>query len=195
MKYFKTLQDLIDYVPNCLICGKHLALLIEGRWGNKFSKTDFRSIKTSLIEDRLYSKHKVYNFCIEPKTNEIISGKEYFKVMSDGHVTIYKKCDTCYCVLRFSLADKKNRNWSIFPDLLLDSEEVKYTMRGEKDISIFKNHDSIYWKPLNPLIIEKRMSISINRKKEYYPNDYIDLSKIKDLSSLNKKISTIIVFQ
>jgi len=197
MKYFKTLQDLLDYVPNCLICGKILQLSIEGHWGNSsiFDKTEFRAIQTSYKENLLYSKHKIYSFCLDPKNNEIISGKTFFKILSDRYISVYKKCHTCYCILKCSLADKQYKIHNFFSDLILDNEEIRYTMRNKKEISIYKNHGAMYYYSNPSVAGNNKMSITLNGKRMHYPNEYIDFSKIKNLSDLNKKISTIMVFQ
>lgn len=182
---FETLQELIDYVPRCLICNKEMQLDITGTIPF-VTGYDFHSFKMILNSDgRLSSKNKSLD--INPKTNEVFSGLDTLSKMVynlTNHINIYKKCYTCSFLIKCKYDNIKYIKLEKFPTISLIQEELSYTMSKNKAVR--------YVKYFPPNFLGSSY-MTINNK--YINNFYIDLSKINNLKHLTRKIKTFLTFQ
>jgi hypothetical protein len=194
MKYFDTLQQLIDYIPNCLICKKPLYITLNGRWSLSEEEKWNDSFHTNEIsvfvkEGFLYPKNKKLNFKIDISNNMIIDNLSFFKKIHTLSFSAHKKCRTCAFCISFTTRNENHiAKVTRFPRLLLQYENIKYYTKNSKYVHIFKEYDTFGKYADNAIIL-------INKKKQYFPADYLKLDKIKDFSSLKNKLSTILTFQ
>lgn len=203
MKYFDNLQQLVNYIPNCLICGKSLPILIQGRWFSFDKVVCYKSLKTIIRDNMLESKHRSFNFKIDITTNKIIQGEEHFKEIFKSLMFVMKKCPTCYMCISLSPYQLSNYDFrskvTTFPVLNIDAEELQYTTKGGKHLILRKDYHTIYSAtklyPGYQVRPQGAISLSLDNKKQYIPNEYLILEKIKNFSSLKNKISTILIFQ
>lgn len=198
MKYFDNLQQLVNYVPNCLICGKQIPILIQGRWFYPPDVDVFKSIKTTVQDDCLLARHRKFDFKINLSNNKIIHGEEYFKDILKSRMFVFKKCSSCHIYVTLSPilenpVQAKISKFSIFPTLAIDTEEVQFTTKGGKKLFLHKDYHKSY--SSYQVFPEGIISLSVNNKRQHIPNEYLNLEKIKDFSSLKNKISTILTFQ
>lgn len=196
MKTFQTLQELLDYIPNCIICGKPMELRIVGSIPLKGEPSwrNTRSIcfKMFVLEDKLHSrKHKDFSLVIDPTTNHISSGKDVLNQMvwtSYSGIIALKKCKTCNFKIEAEYTNGINsQKLHVFPELRLVSEEIHYTMRRHKLVQIYKRYhrpDSGLGDGISVVVGHFQVNLSV-----------LDFAKIQDLDHLNNKIKTFLVFQ
>lgn len=196
MKIFQNLQELLDFIPNCIICGKQLEIQIIGTVpnsginANKFKINGWHTIdvclRMKLIDGQLQSKNKNYPLIIDLATNNILIGVEIIDKMMYRHhnsVIVNKKCYTCQFKIRTmytaGIAPLKTKNQ--FPVLDFKELEIIYTMNNNRLVSIYSNN------------FNESMFVRVNgRTIESFK---LDFSKIKNLKQLNNKIKTVMVFQ
>lgn len=177
----------MDYVPHCLICGKQLELHLHGRI---YRANDNVAYHKSALHFRLKSKdeylignNKKHSFAINPLDNEISSGKDTVNDLLVNRVMVNKKCYTCYFSIVTEHPGSKLVNYKKFPPLTLKNEEIYFTRKRGKPVSIYQNyHDDS----------TLRTNIVIDRRT--VPSIYMDFSKFKNLDHLNERISTILTF-
>lgn len=183
MRTFKNIKALCDYIPNCIICSKELHYQIKGMLSAKlhdYRNGKYVSIKLSRQDNILKSKHKSYAVAIDIESNDIIDGVDIIQRIRSG--TLEKTCTTCHFKIETSFIEPiKNK----FSATSLTKEDIHYTLKGGKDISIHKwynNGSSSAWSS----------TITINNKS--LPTVTLELDKFSNLEHLNKRISTIILF-
>lgn len=194
MKVFSNFKELIDYIPNCIICGKQLDLHLNGRIEqkslitNKWNTINHIHFRLKLKDGYLVGKHKEHSFTINTLDNHIISGKDTVSALLRAHPTVNKKCYTCHFVITtespsITVANYMISNYKNFPPLTLKSEEIYFTRKREKPVSI----NQIYFEDA---ITQTRIIVGHKPVRSVY----IDFNKIKDLNHLNSKLSTILTF-
>lgn len=196
MKTFECLQELLDYIPNCIICQKVMELRIEGsvpaRSNPDYYLREKVYLKMFLFEEKLHSKRcKDYSFTIDPKNNQLFSGKDLLNRMisssSFQSIAAIKKCHTCHFKISTTYSNGTvTAKLHQFPVMQLYTEELSYTMKREKQVRIYKTYNDTYH-----LTGEKATVVVNHRHLEFN----LDLSKIQDLDHLNNKIKTVMVFQ
>jgi|ERR1035437_4010135 hypothetical protein len=186
---FATLKELINYIPNCIICGKDMEIYFGG-YNNNLSFLTKLTIDGDLIRpadnliplDRPRYRAPKYVFAININNNEIVDGEDLLNKASTYNGRIDKKCKTCIMAIHTSFTGPGIKRMKIIPEIS-GSLEIEYTMSNTKKIRI-RDHWNI------PGCID----ITIGYK-DLITKLPIDFSKIKTLKQLNKKISTIITFQ
>jgi hypothetical protein len=189
MTKFNSLKELLDYVPNCLICGKGMVISIEGmfsavdkskpRWGSGWDPFKVRLV---LEDNVLNTKHKNHKISINPHNNEVIIGNDLVTRIVFNSTKVIKICNTCVfkIITNCDAQNLKNK----FPTLTLKKEELSFTKKGGKAIQI-----NSYYELGNSLA---RTFVYINKKS--MPELTIDFSKISNFEHLNRRIDTIITF-
>jgi hypothetical protein len=194
MRAFKTLQELIDYIPKCVICQKEMKLSIEGylapidprkpRWGSGSERVYF---KLQYKDGILRSKHKNHSLSIEAATNKLIDGEDMINRLMINSIHAKKCCPTCafksYSVYQAGNTKKTHH----FPPMMLQSEELSYTLKGGKRVNIMKHH--------NFSDKDEEAKCYINYNGTMLPPIALDFNKLSDLEQINRKIKTIVTFQ
>jgi hypothetical protein len=190
MQKFKLLKELLDYIPNCILCHKPLRIVIEGRlsmvlpskprWG---SGNEVVSLKLFPKDGILSSKHKNHSVAIELETNNIIDGQDLVNRMTPSQTYVKKNCPTCHFKIQTSYIKGDIKKENCFPVLTMYSEELHYTRKGGKDVFINKYHQA------------DGSKVSIRLDGKYLPPVPLDFDKFIDLAHLNKRIDTIRLFQ
>lgn len=192
MKTFKTFQELFDYVPNCIICGKIMEIHLDGRVEqkslivNKWDTTNQIHFHLKIKNDSLIGNNKKFSFTINPIDNTIINGQETIVNLMGNWVTVYKTCRTCRCNIITKFTGNIIKKIKKFPPLTLMNEEIYFTRSQEKTVSINQSYYD------DSTLLGIRTSIVINNKQ--VKSLYIDFNKYKDLKHLNERLSTILVF-
>lgn len=186
MIIFETPQDLLNYIPTCVLCGKDMPLLIEGGIsivsGQRFSSSDERMRITMQSKDGiLYSKNKKYPINVDIVSGKLINGADIFSRLRIDYAKYLKSCTTCD--FKIECVSPKKPEKDLFPVLHLKSERIHYTLRGGKEVEINKS----YYNDAGTA------SIRIN-KKYLPPMPGLDFHKFKDLDHLNQRLGTLIVF-
>lgn len=193
MRTFKTLQELIDYIPKCVICQKDMKIAIEGylnpvgskkpRWSSGTERVYF---KLEYKDGILRSKHKSHSLAIEASTNKLIDGEDLVNRLMTQTINVKKCCPTCVfkSVSVYQAGNTKKTN--SFPPMTLRSEELNYTMKGGKRVNITKYYE------FNKPDEEAKCFISYNGSS--LSPIALDFRKLTDLDQINKKIKTIVTF-
>ena len=192
MRIFETLQELINYIPTCVICGKDMKLSIAGyvsaiapskpKWGGG---TERIYLKMELKDGILHCKHKSFNVAIETATNHLIDGGELINRLMLNTINVKKCCPTCVFKSMCTYQEGNTKKTNCFPHLILRTEELNYTMRGGKRCMIMKHHNVTDKN-------EPHCYISINNiSLQPVP---LDFTKLTSLEQINKKVKTITVF-
>lgn len=192
---FKTLQEFINYVPQCLICKKHLQLSFTGyltsvkdkrpRWAGG------REALTLKFENRdgvLYSKHKSHVLHIDVATNVVLMGHDLVDRFDTGNFYFNKNCPTCHLKISTTWSAPQLKKEKRFPELTLASEELHFTMKGGKDLSVKKYYSVFAAEPDN----ENSAQLCLNHK--YLPPVPFDFNKFNSFEQLVKRINTIVLF-
>jgi len=198
MKTFETLQQVLEYIPHCIICKKELELRVVGSIPSRTNQQYFHRqsvcLKMFMLEDRLHSRRcKDFSLIVNPADNQMSSGKNLINDMladSWSGISVIKKCKTC----NFSITarhtnsgSKQSQKMDKFPSVELYSEELHYTMKKEKPVRIHKIYQN------SARMTGESTIITVNHRQLREFN--LDLSKIQDLNHLNNKIKTVMVFQ
>lgn len=179
---FKTLKELINYCPNCVLCQKPMQLYISLYSKELRDNFKLKKLKTIIAldikNDILKSRNDNYKIEINLNSNEIISCHPMIKILNSH---LHKKCKTCKFELDYELDQVKNKSIN---DITLYFERL--------DISLKKSHNFIYYHGRSFkdnyyfmwIINGKRICI-------YYA---LDFSKITNKKQLFTKIETILTF-
>jgi hypothetical protein len=188
---FKTLEELENYIPNCIICGKHLQLFISGRlnavspakprWGSGQEQIRLPMV---LKEGVFRSKHKNHSVSVEYSSNHIIDGQDIVNRLR--FVEAEKNCPTCHFKILAKAKDGQGHKENCLPPLTISHEELHYTMKGGKPIRITKYYGT------GDTLRGESATIRIDNK--FLPPVPWDFDKFKDLAHLNKRIATIKMF-
>lgn len=197
MVTFPTLNDLHNYVPNCVVCSKPMRFAIEGivmptgptkRWGGG---TETIRMKLDVNDGKLHTivhekAKKNYNLIIDIFTNEIIEGRDIVEKIKPGNAWVRKLCPTCHFKINVNWDASAPKKKHCFPALTLNSEELHYTLKGGKDVTISK-----HYRQGDP---DNGKSATIQLSGRYLPPIPFDFNKFSDLEHLNKRLATIILF-
>lgn len=188
MIIFQTLSELYAYVPTCLICAKDLYVSIEGtiypvaankpRFSRGGQKVHF---KVSLEKDIVIAKSTNDTIRLDVNSNKILEGCDLVNRMLANQISVNKKCSTCHFKINTQYGSNTKRE-SYFPPMTLRSEELHYTLRGGKRVSI----DKYYY--------DHNSTIHFKLDGKYLPPVPFEFNKIKNITHLNKRIATIVLF-
>lgn len=101
-----------------------------------------------------------------------------------NNITIKKCCPTCVFKFISFYQNGNVKKTKYFPEVWLRSEELSYTSKGSKRVSINKYHQSV----------EDSTKAYINYNGTILPPIPLEFDKLTDLDQINKKIKTIITF-
>ena len=192
MRNFKTFQELIDYVPNCIICGKEMEIHLDGQisptlpskqWYGRESVHLVLQPKEGLLRSK---KHKKYTLIINPFDNHIIDGQDLVNRLMVNWISVYKKCWTCRFSVYTGYRKGHTKKHEKFPYLTLGNEELYYMLRRGKSVGIHQQ----YYDDSALLGIRTHITVAGKPVKSMY----IDFNKFKDLDQLNKRLATILTF-
>lgn len=112
------LKEFIEYIPNCLICGKVLSLkILLQNYHKHFSmyylsgeiKDNVFQNKTYIRSDGLPSKELKVKFKIDLISNKILEGMDIFNDSSSNkNISIVNRCKTCTFIKRYTMTDFKS---------------------------------------------------------------------------------------
>jgi len=197
MKVFSNFQELMDYVPNCIICGKVMEIHLKGYIRaeslvtSKWWYQDTYHFRLKLKDESLTGKCKNRIIAINPIDNTIILGQDTVSQLLANWITVSKKCYTCRCEITAKYHGVNLKNYTVtnfknFPPLTLQNEEIYYTRKREKSVGINQvyNDDSSLLGVSTSIIVGYKPTKSL----------YIDFNRFKNLKQLNERISTILTF-
>ncbi len=190
---FKSLNEFNNYIPTCVLCGKIMTVTVEGRLAPVLpSKPRWSSgqetvtLKLLLKDGVMRSKHKNHSLVIDGETNSIIDGQDLVNRFYPNSTYIRKTCATCHFKIVATYPKDYAKKATVFPYIILQQEELRYTLKGGKDVQIYKNYHTA---------IEGRDKVAdIRIDNKYLPPVPWDFSKFDDLDHLNNRIKTIILF-
>lgn len=193
MRIFKTLQELVNYIPTCVICQKGMKIAIEGYLGPANSKTkwggrtEYTYLKLKCENGVLHSKHDGDSITIEAATNKLIDGEDIINRLMLNTINVKKCCSTCVFKIYSTYQSGNTKKAHNFPQLTLRSEELSYTLRGGKRCAVNKYYN------FNTNAEDTKCNIVIGGSS--LQPILLDFSKFIDLDQINKRIKTIAVFQ
>jgi hypothetical protein len=191
MTSFQTLKQLIDYIPNCILCGKEMPIVIEG-YVNGWAKSgaswqrQFVRAKTELRDDILFSKNRNVDLSIDVNNNHILKGQELIDSLIGNKINVNKGCTTCHFKILCASTSTLVKTKGVFPYIDLLSEEIHYTLKGGKDIAITKYYNS------QTTLRGEHANIRLNGK--FLPPMLWDFSKFDSIEHMNKRVATIVMF-
>lgn len=186
MQLFETPEALFNYVPQCVLCGKAMPLLIEGPLSilpaKKIWGTEERMRVTMELKDGIMrSKHKKYSLSVDVAAGTIIDGQDIFDRLRTDYARYFKSCPTCDFKIECSGTARPTRDR--FPTLSLKNERLHYTLRGGKEIEISKSY------------YDNKNLASIRIGTKFLPPmPGLDFNKFKNLAHLNQRLATLVVF-
>lgn len=194
---FPTLNDLHNYVPTCVICSKPMRFALDGiastalpakRWGGSTESIRLKlDVKDGKLRTIAHEKaKKTYSLIIDITTNQIVDGQDIIDRLKPGNVHLRKLCPTCHFKINTSWSNNSSKKKDCFPALTLQSEELHYTLKGGKDVTISK-----YYREGDA---DKGKSAHIRLSGKSLPPIPFDFNKFSDLEHLNKRLDTIILF-
>lgn len=188
MKTF-TLQELVNYIPACIICEKKLIISIHGNIASikhRYTGQNI-NIKTKIKNNILESDNKNYELAISLIDNTINVGEKLINDLMISYMYVKKQCKTCHFTINTTYTDGHLKNVKKFPDLKLTYEELSYTMPGGKEARIHKQYFD------DQTLLGSRTQITIDHKLLAPFPFYFD--KIENLKHLNKRLQTVCTFQ
>lgn len=193
MKTFKVLQEFLDYIPKCIICGKERKLSMEGyvkpissskpRWSSGSQRV---YLTLDLKDGYLHSTHKSHSVQIDPSTNKLLDGEDLINRMMLQTINVKKCCPTCVFKSFGVYQAGHTKKTHHFPPLALRSDDLNYTMPGGKHVTVAKFYS------FNETIEDAKCHITID-KVALQPIP-LDFARLTDLETINRKIKTITVF-
>ncbi len=192
MKVFQTIQELVNYVPNCLICKKEMQVSLSTYLSSndpkrRVNSRESVSLRFELENCILHSKHKSYQLKIDTITNVILEGQDLADRFTTESTYIKKKCPTCHLKIETICSNGTIKKEKRFPDLTLRHEELHFTMRGGKDLSVSK-----YYSTNTSPEGDSQAQIMLNHK--YLPPVPFDFNKFNSFEQLVNRINTIVLF-
>lgn len=197
MKTFETFRETINYIPNCVMCGKDMQITIRGikRAGDKPWRSQNLSllmeIKNNLLAIKVHGRapahtHVISALAIDIDSNKILEGEEMINDMT-GWIHVNKTCRTCHFKISFMFNSVETRVKGYFPPVFLHNEIIQYTMSAKRDVKIHKTYGS------DMTLSGEKTFISVNGKliKEVP----FDFSKFQNLKQITRRIETIATFQ
>ncbi len=198
---FRNLQELMDYIPNCIICKKEMVLSMEGRiarvkdnkkpkhWndGGTWTMLKTRAKNELVHDDLLHFRNTKYHISIEPQRNKIIDGLDIAQRINIFNIN--KVCRTCDFKIQ-AMAESCG-NSTHFPTTRLERETLNFTMRGGKMVRMYRSYRNLR----APGVPPKEVSTQIYINDHMLPDLPLEFSKIRDIGQLTRKIKTAVVFQ
>lgn len=188
---FKNLKSIIEYIPNCIICGKTNNIYID-------NYTYKKSIKVKIEDNYLTSKKD--GLCIDILTNKYISQPKKFILDKEEKIFLEKKCHTCRFTLTFNNAFLSENNDYVykssldyFPELQLVEESIYYSNKPKIKLSTINNIISIT-NSYNAYDDKIMTSLSYEDKYNLLPHAF-NFSKIRDFKHLKSKVNTFLTFK
>jgi len=198
MRTFNSLQEFIDYVPNCLICNKELIVSlsstlhsVEGKHKRWASGREALNVRFEKKEGLLHSKHKSYKISIKLDDNSILEGGEVMSRITSDSTFVRKNCPTCHLKIATVCSGSDLKKGKRFSDLTLRSEELHFTMKGGKDLSVEKQYPA-YGNPPWDTVDGDTANIRLNHK--FLPPVPFDFNKFNSFEQLIRRIQTIVLF-
>jgi hypothetical protein len=198
MLKFNSIQELLNYVPSCLVCGKNMEAHIYGHlsttWSSRIDDRVFLrfEMKDGLLCSRRHNKHSII---LDPSTNLVLEGTDTVSKLMTSWINFYTTCWTCNFKISTEYKPGNARRKDIFPALTLTSEELSYTLKRQRGVHIqqtyyednrnypgestSKSHNSRTWITVNNKVVKPM---------------YVDFNKFKDVDQLNKRLFTIMTF-
>ena len=185
MKEFVLLKDFIDYIPNCICCGRPLNTVI--------SNPLFKNIALYCEDDLILSREKKgttqekYRVVIHSDSNFILTKTDRInnKYIRYGS-TIYKCCKKC----NFNILGKYFYNeGDYFPSLYLLEESFKGVIFN-KNFFIMNNYEI----PFMSFRQKDYLELNVDKTTSFLDFNF-DFTKISSKSNLLQKVSTLLTFQ
>lgn len=171
---FSKIKDFIEYIPNCIICQKPMVL---GAEITSVKRKTLTCVKTKIIDDIMVSKKPEFEFVININTNQIVN------MTADIFLSHYiKYCATCKFTVEAYAEKLSNKIDKIAAPTVLSFENLCYTTKKNKHVKLAKYYYNINSCSQHIVVDKKIISIPI-----------IDLSQIKNLKHLDKRIATLMV--
>lgn len=200
---FNNIADNINYIPNCIICGKLMQFYFSGFLKFPFRPKQFVYLKTRIEDNKIISINKKYPLKIDISSNEIISGYEildkYGEDLLSSYIDFYKKCPTCLFQINFNLFKKEKDN--LFPRSSLLREEMGYFLKPKIKLHIFNHYENEYVYSVGKTFSITNISNKNSSKVTYiYANnkylncENINLNKFNNLKKINNYIKTLLAF-
>ena len=186
---FVHLQDLLDYIPNCIICGKPMQIKLN----NPYGKTIALVSRDGFVVSREFTKKPIEecSVVIDPLTNKIIKGATHIDNMLKHQLYVYKKCRTCRFIISLLHEAGSTKYPKFFPSLPIVSEHIEYRRKKSKEIDIQK-----FYTFKGSYLYQDRLLFVIDGKQlTNIRFDDFHFNKIKNLKHLNRQIKTILTFQ
>lgn len=186
---FETIDKFINYIPNCIICGKKLTLYLNLFNESFFTRRQgyFHFIEMKHDDEFLISKNKLFNFSFDSKSNLIIDGINLFNESMKRNNQFLMKCKTCAFYTKAMCRAGAIKKYLYIPKIELYQVNIQYMLPKHKSFLI-KNYLSLDSNDFNSSYI------TIN-EKSIGALPYIDLAKFSNIKQLNKRIKTLITFQ
>jgi len=199
-RFFKTIQDLIDYIPNCIICRKEMIISIEGvilpllPSKNQYAKKENVQMILFLKDGIVRTKKRNLSLAIKAEDNFIIDGQDIVSRLMINWTYVKKICSTCNFKINTVIDYKEGviKKQNYFPPLIIDHEVLQYTFKGGKKVHITKYYNDYYYN--NRVLPSRSEAVTIRLNDKSLPPVPLDLDKFKNLDQLNKRLSTIILF-
>lgn len=185
---FLTLQALLEYIPNCIVCTKPMNLQMSGTlaYQSGSHNRERYSMTLALKDNLLVSKHKSHKLIINPIDNTVIESVDLAGRIISEYTSVKKMCPTCHFKIETFYSGNKAKKEKTFPALMLQNEELHFIMKGGKDVRVTKYYSG------NNNDREATARIQLNGK--YLPPMPFDFDKFNSFQALNKRINTIVVF-
>jgi hypothetical protein len=105
VKVFETLQAILDYIPNCVICQNPMQLSICGhvRQDNRTLRKVF--VKLQMRDGILSGKNKDYSIALEAATNIIVEGEDLINKLIIKTINVKQSCPTCSFIITYADQD------------------------------------------------------------------------------------------
>ena len=134
----------------------------------------------------LHSNHKTYKLNIDNITNVILEGQDLLDKFTTEATYVRKKCPTCHLKIEATCSGNLIKKEKRFPALTLRREELHFTMRGGKDLSVQKYYAT------STFFEDSQAHISLNHKD--LPSVPFDFNKFNSFEQLVRRINTIVLF-
>lgn len=191
MRTFKSLQELVDYIPQCILCNKDMPITINASLSaalpaKKYASSEHVNLKTEIKDGVARSKNKKYSLSVELATNKIIDGIDLVNRMQNSWTYVNKCCPTCHFKISTVYGTNAQKKEHCFPALTLQNEELSYTLKRGRRVFISKryyDHNT-----------QQHHLASIRLDQKYLPEMPLDFAKFTGLTQLNHRLATLITF-
>jgi hypothetical protein len=191
MKKFTTLLDFHNYIPNCIICHKPTIISIDGALyavGDNTRRSSSRArlcLNLHLKDDGFHSNKKAVVFF--DFSNKILEGIDLVHRFVPHKTYLKKTCNTCHFKIYTDTFIQSINTKDSLPEARLACEEIHYTMKGGKSISVTKYH-----KIDKPGYSNESINIMLDNKP--LPSSSLEFDKFENIEQLSKRINMIKLF-